>query len=269
MLRLLLLHMKNYALVTGASKGIGREISLKLAALGYPLLLVSRNEGELSRLSASIEERFKVKALFLAIDLAIDGSARNVAAWCTSNNYPVQILINNAGYGLWGDFEKIDVDGQLNMISLNISTLVALTYLLLPILKREQAAYVLNVASTAAYQAVPTLAVYAATKAFVLSFSRAIATELKHTNVSVSCLCPGPTDTGFAERAGMDAIKELAEKFNMSPDEVAKTAIKGMFKRKAEIVPGFLNKLSARAVSFVPKKLVETIAANLYKTPEQ
>jgi len=266
MLRLLLLHMKNYALVTGSSKGIGREISLKLAGLGYPLLLVSRNEAELSRLSASIEEKFKVKTAFLAIDLSIEGSAQKVAAWRESNNYPVQILVNNAGYGLWGDFENIDIGGQLNMINLNINTLVALTHLLLPVLKKEQEAYILNVASTAAYQAVPTLAVYAATKAFVLSFSRAIATELKHTNVSVSCLCPGPTDTGFAERAGLDAIKELAEKFNMTAAEVAETGIKGMFKKKAEIVPGFLNKLSAGAVSFVPKKLVETIAANLYKT---
>ena len=119
-------------------------------------------------------------------------------------------------------------------------------------------------ASTAAYQAVPTLAVYAATKAFVLSFSRALRIELKDV-VSVSCLCPGPTDTGFAHRAGMDAIADLAEKFNMQPGEVAKIGLEGMFNKKAEIIPGLLNKLSAIGSRHLNKALIERIASGLYK----
>jgi len=149
------------------------------------------------------------------------------------------------------------------MLQLNINAVAELTYYLLPQLKK-QPSYILNVSSTAAYQAVPTLAAYAASKAFVLSFSRALRIELKDT-ISVSCLCPGPTDTGFAHRAGMDAIAELAEKFNMRPAEVAKIGVEGMFKRKPEIVPGFLNKVSAIGARHINKALIERIAAGLYK----
>jgi short-subunit dehydrogenase len=256
--------MKNYALVTGASSGIGREIALQLAQAGYSLLLVSRNEAELAELGKLIVQKNGVKTAFLAIDLSLPDSAQQVADWCVKNEYPVDILANNAGYGLWGHFDHVELEGQVNMVNLNISTVVALTYLMLPVLKKASQAYVLNVASTAAYQAVPTLAVYAATKSFVLSFSRAISYELKDTNISVSCLCPGPTETGFARRAGMDALKDLAEKFNMPAAEVARKGIKGMFDKKKEIIPGTLNLISAKAVSFIPKRLVEKVSAGLY-----
>jgi len=259
--------MKNYALVTGASKGIGCEIALQLAKLGYSLLLVARNNDELSTLAAAIEKDYKVKALWLAMDLSTAGGPQQVADWCRKKSVKIEILVNNAGYGLWGDFDTLDLEAQLNMINLNIKAHVALTSLLLPILKQGQQAYILNVASTAAYQAIPTLAVYAATKSFVLSFSRALRYELKDGPVSVSCLSPGPTDTAFAQRAGLDALKELADKFNMSPAVVAKIAIKGMFNRKAEIVPGFLNNAGAKLVSFVPKGFIEKMISKLYKVP--
>ncbi|WP_258137991.1 SDR family NAD(P)-dependent oxidoreductase [Mucilaginibacter phenanthrenivorans] len=259
--------MKNYALVTGASKGIGREIALQLAQRGYPLLLVSRNAGELSALAALVDKEHQVKALWLAVDLSEPGATQKVADWCVTESFKIEVLINNAGYGLWGDFDKIELKNQLNMINLNINALVALTSLLLPILKQSPQAYILNVASTAAYQAIPTLAVYAATKSFVLSFSRALNFELTGSNVSVSCLSPGPTDTGFAQRAGMDALKELADKFNMSPALVAQIAVKGLFNKRIEIIPGFLNAAGARLVSFVPKRLIEKTIGNLYKVP--
>jgi short-subunit dehydrogenase len=261
--------MKNYALVTGASKGIGREIALQLAQLGYPLLLVSRNDAALSILAASIEKDHNVKALWLAVDLSTTNGAQQVADWCKYGAFKIEILVNNAGYGLWGNFDKLGLEDQLNMISLNITAQVALTHVLLPLLKQAAHAYILNVASTSAYQAVPTMAVYAATKSFILSFSRALSYELKDTPVSVSCLSPGPTDTDFVHRAGLDAFKDLADKFNMSPAVVANVAIKGMFNKKAEIVPGFLNAAGAKLVSFVPKLLIEKAIGKLYKVPEK
>jgi len=246
-----------YALVTGASKGIGKDIAILLAQKGYKLLLIARSEAELKQLAGELPGG----ALYLAIDLSEAGAAKKVAAFC--KDLPVSVLVNNAGYGLWGNFAEIDIQQQLNMLQLNITVLIELTWYLLPQLK-QQPSYILNVSSTAAYQAVPTLAVYAATKAFVLSFSRALRMELKGA-VSVSCLCPGPTDTGFAHRAGMDSLADIAEKFNMQPAEVAKIGVEGMFKKKAEIVPGFLNKVSAIGTRYLNKSLIERIAAGLYK----
>jgi short-subunit dehydrogenase len=257
--------METYALVTGASKGIGKSIALLLAKKGYPVLLVARSEDELKALATQITAKYQVQAHWLAIDLSENDATDKVAQWCTDHSYNISILINNAGYGLWGSFESVDLNHQLNMINLNINTLVKLSHKFMERLKQQPQAYILNIASTAAYQAVPTLAVYSATKAFVLSFSRALRYELKDSPVSVSCLCPGPTDTGFAQRAGLDALGDLAEKFNMQPDEVAALGLKGMFNKKAEIVPGFLNKVSAAAGRHLNKALIEKITGNLYK----
>ena len=249
--------MNSYAIVTGASKGIGKEIAILLSKKGYKLLLIARSETELKQLAEELGE----DTLHFAIDLSEPGAAKKVAEFCV--DLPVSILINNAGYGLWANFEENKIEQQLNMLQLNINVVIELTYYLLPQLKK-QPSYILNVSSTAAYQAVPTLAVYAATKTFVLSFSRALRLELKG-SVSVSCLCPGPTDTGFAHRAGMDSLADVAEKFNMQPREVAKIGVEGMFKKKAEIIPGFLNKLSATGARYINKAVAERIASNLYK----
>lgn len=258
--------MNTYALITGASKGIGRALVLQLAKKGYPVLLVARSRDELQALATEIITTYQVQARWLAIDLSDSDAPEKVIKWCTDNSYQVSVLINNAGYGLWGSFEKVDIDGQLNVISLNINTLVKLTHAFLPLLKQQSKAYILNVGSTAAYQAVPTLGVYSATKAFVLSFTRALRYELKGTTISVSCLSPGPTDTGFAHRAGLDAFADLAAKFNMQPEEVAATGLKGMFNKKAEIVPGLLNKISVIGARHLPKALIEKIGGDLYKS---
>ncbi|HMG09691.1 MAG TPA: SDR family oxidoreductase [Mucilaginibacter sp.] len=257
--------MNTYALVTGASKGIGRSIALLLAKKGYPVLLVARSADELEALAQEIAELHHVQAHWLAIDLSEPDSADRVAHWCTDNLYSVSVLINNAGYGLWGKFESLGIDEQLNMINLNINALIKLTHAFLSTLKQQPHAYILNIGSTAAYQAVPTMAIYSATKAFVLSFSRALRYELKGSSISVSCLCPGPTDTAFTHRAGLDALADLAEKFNMQPDEVAALGLKGMFNKKAEIVPGLLNKVSTAAGRHLPKALIEKITGDLYK----
>lgn len=256
--------MSSFALVTGASNGIGKSIAFSLARRKYNLLLVARSESRLKEIADSLSKTYLVEVSYLALDLSEAGSAQKVKDWCDKNSYHVSILVNNAGYGLWGDFDRLSLHDQMNMLQLNVITLVELTYHLLPVMKQEKAAYILNVSSTAAYQAVPTLALYSASKAFVLSFTRALRFELKNA-VSVSCLSPGPVNTNFIDRAGLSSMKAKAEKFGMQPDEVAEIALKGMFEHKAEIIPGLLNVLSAAFTRVLPKKLVEKVAAGLYK----
>lgn len=257
--------MNEYALITGASKGIGKSMALQLASAGYNLLLIARSGTELEELSIQIQNKYQVRVSYLAIDLSENNASKEVAGWCKNQTSQLSILINNAGFGLWGNFEDLVLADQLNMLQLNINAVVELSHLLLLVLKQQKQAYILNIASTAAYQALPTLAVYAATKTFILSYSRALRFELKDSPVSVSCLCPGPTDTGFASRAGMDALTDLANKFNTPPEEVARVGLKGMFNKKAEIIPGFLNKLSAFGANHLPKSLIERISASLFR----
>ncbi|MNX83363.1 putative oxidoreductase [compost metagenome] len=151
------------------------------------------------------------------------------------------------------------------MMQLNMNVVVELSHLLIPILSQEKQAYILNISSTAAYQAVPTLAVYSATKAFVLCFTRALRFELAQTSISVTCFSPGPVDTGFAARAGLNPFNKMAEKFNMQPDEVAKMAVKAMFSKKSEVIPGFTNIISVYANRVLPKAFIEKTAAGIYK----
>lgn len=256
-----------YALITGSSKGIGRDMAIELAKNGYNLLLIARNADELQAAKNYILTNHKVEIDFLAIDLSTSEAPAHVLEWVNSKKYDVSILVNNAGYGLWGMFENLTFASQQNMMMLNMHTLVTLTYLFLPMLKKQNKAFILNIASTAAYQAVPALGVYAASKAFVLSFSRSLRYELKSSNISVTCLSPGATTTNFTNRSGMkssDSMQAMADKFSMPSDVVAKFGIDSMFAKKSEVVPGFTNKIGVWATYFLPKSIVETIAGNLY-----
>lgn len=254
----------SYALITGGSKGIGKEIALLLAAKGYNLLLVARSADELKLVKTELEAKYRVKAEILQADLSHTGSPQQIFDWCESNKYDVSILINNAGYGLWGYVEDLSIETQLSMIQLNVNALAELTLRFIPVLKKASKAYIMNVASTAAYQAVPSLAAYAATKSFVVLFTRGLRFELKKTSVSVTCLSPGATDTNFTNRAGMQAMQAVADKFNMKADAVAKIAVNAMLRGKAEIIPGFTNWISVMATYYLPKSIIEGIAANLY-----
>jgi len=256
----------NYALITGASKGIGKSMAIALAKRKINLLLISRSADELAVLQTAIESEYGVEVHIFAIDLSQPQAAKAVHNWVTEKNYAVQILINNAGYGLWGKFAELDLNAQMEMCQLNMTTVTALCHLFVPVLSTQEKAYILNVCSTAAYQAVPTLAIYSATKSFILSFTRALRFELKDGPVSVSCLSPGPVDTNFAHRAGLDAFNKMAEKFNMKPDDVAEIAIKGLFAGKSEMIPGFTNIISVYANRILPKGFIEKMAAGIYKT---
>ncbi|MGC4022958.1 MAG: SDR family oxidoreductase [Cyclobacteriaceae bacterium] len=256
-----------FALITGASGGIGLSIAYELAKQKIDLILVARTQSKLEAAKKEIEEKYKVRVEVLAIDLSLTGSSQKIVQWIKDNSFSINILINNAGYGVWGKVESTPIDQLNNMMQLNMMTLTEMCHAMLPELKKNSQAYIMNIASTAAYQAVPTLTTYAATKAFVLLFSRGLRMELKGSPVSVTCVSPGPTLTSFVERAGMtESLKKRADKFSMDADAVARIAVKGMFNKKAEVLPGFANWLSVQLTYFVPKALPEMIAEGLYKT---
>lgn len=255
----------SYALITGASKGIGKAIAIELAARKLNLLLVARTESLLSELATDLCKRFNIKVDYLAIDLSSVDAPLQIVAWIKDKGYVVNILVNNAGYGLSGTFEGYSANEHRDMMQVNMTVPVVLTSLMIPELKNQPKSYILNIASAAAYQAVPGLTVYAASKAFLLSFSRGLQYELRKTNISVTVVSPGGTDTDFANRAkvGTKAVK-AGEKLNMTPESVAKLAVNAMFAGKTEIITGFINKLGALLVWLLPKKLTETTAASIY-----
>jgi short-subunit dehydrogenase len=254
-----------YAVITGASGGIGLCLAHELAARKYDLLLIARSEDRLQRASRDLENIYKVKATWLALDLSDPSSVSVLDQHVQTIGLVPEVFVNNAGYGLWGAVERIAPADLENMMQLNMNTLVQLCRMMIPLLRKNKVAYLMNVASTAAYQAVPTLTTYAATKAFVVLFTRGLRWELRGTGISVSCLSPGATSTGFIDRAGLESLKEKAEKFSMKPEDVARIAIRGMFNKKAEIIPGFMNWISVKATYFLPKGLIEKIAAGLYE----
>src|SRR5450432_697760 len=254
-----------FALITGASKGIGKSIAEQLAARGYDLLLVARSGDLLEQVAAEIHLSTKRNCQLLALDLAGDQAAESVYDWCNKNQFEVTVLVNNAGYGLSGSFEKYSAQEHADMLHVNIITLTKLTRLFLPVLLKQPGGYVLNIGSSASYQAVPLLSAYAASKAYVLRFSRGLYQELRKTNVSVTCVCPGPTDTNFVNRAqvGAKGLK-TAERFNMTAQTVAEMAVESLFRRRPEVITGGLNKLSAFFAWLLPKTLVEGVAKKLY-----
>ncbi len=258
--------MTEYALITGASKGIGKAIAHELAARGFNLLLVARSEALLEETATRITTLHPVKADWMALDLSTAEAPQNVYDWCRAKGYTVSVLVNNAGYGLSGPFEKYSTDQNLNMMQLNMLTLVALTRLFVPDFHQLPKAYIMNIASSAAYQAIPNLSLYAATKAFVLAFSRGLHQELHNSPITVTCISPGATDTDFVNRAqlGEKGLK-AADKFNMTPDAVASIAVRAMLAGKAEVITGFVNKVGAAMAWLLPKTLVERTTMKIYE----
>ncbi|MBL7858227.1 MAG: SDR family oxidoreductase [Cyclobacteriaceae bacterium] len=254
------------AIITGASKGLGKALSHELCSRGYEVLLVARSEELLASLAEELTLQYSVKAHYLTIDLALAEAIDQVAQWCESNKFQPSVLANNAGFACWGYFDKLPLPKQLDMLQLNMQSMVALTYRLLPLLRGNEQAYILNVCSTSAYQSVPTLTLYSASKAFVRSFSRGLRYELRKSNVSVTCLSPGPMSTHFLEEANMRAMESTAKKFEMSPELVARQGISAMLKRRPEVIPGFTNFITVAVSKFIPDAWLERIAANLYES---
>jgi len=259
----------SFALITGAGKGIGKAFAENLAQRKYDLLLVSRSEDDLKKVCAELTQRFQISCHYLAMDLSKNDSAKQIEDWINENHFEVSILINNAGYGLWGKFTELSLEEQNEMLSVNISALVNLTHRLVPYLQKQSKAYILNVASSSAYQAMPTLNVYAASKSFVVSFTRALHHELKGSNISVTCLTPGTVKTNFVSRARMPHMQELSDKLSDQPDKVAKAGLKAMFAGKIETIPGFMNHFGVFANRLAPKSFVEKMVAKIYQQKEK
>lgn len=254
-----------YALVTGASKGIGKEIARCLARRQYALLLVARSEDLLQAHATEWSRQYGVEVHYLALDLSLPGAARQVHGWVDRHHWPVQVLVNDAGYGLWGYFHALEREAQNRMLQINMQTLFDLTYLMLPILRENAPAYILQVGSMAGMQAMPSLAGYSASKAFVNTFSRALHEELKPYQVYVTLLAPGSVDTHFVEVSGMHHMEKMAKKTSLSAAVVAGQAIDAMFKRKRQITPGLSNRITAWAIKHLPKSWVEKVIASVYR----
>jgi len=252
-----------YILITGASSGIGEIFAKEYARRGNNLLLVARNEAKLQDLAEKLSAERNVTVKVFKQDLSEPNSAEAVFEHCKSNKIQVELLINNAGFGLTGEFTKQSLDRLEQMISLNINTLMKLTYLFLPEMRSKKAGGIINVASTAAFQPVPYMSAYAATKAFVLSFSEGLHEELRGTGVKVMALCPGGTETQFFEVANYSRSKLMIplEK----PEDVVKVSIDGYRKGYSYVISGFANKLLTFFGRFLPREIVAKIAGSLFR----
>ena len=257
--------MSKTVLITGATTGIGYELAKLFAKDKYELIIIARNETKLSETASSLIKDYNVNVKFISKDLSVPDSAKEIFDELKKENISIDILVNNAGFGDQGAFADSDMKNDIDMISLNITSLVILNRLFLDDMLKRNSGKILNVASTAAFQSGPFMAVYYATKAFVLSFSEAVSEELTGTNVTVSCLCPGPTETEFQNRAGIKKTKMMnRKKFTvMSAAEVALTGYKEMMKGKRNIIPGFANKAGAIFVKLLPRKIITKITRSL------
>jgi short-subunit dehydrogenase len=246
--------MRQITLITGASDGIGAELARIMARDGHDLALVARRRDRLEALADEIAAQGRPRPLVLPCDLSIPAALDDLEAQLLAANAQVAWLVNNAGFGLNGAVASLDRGSQLDMIDLNIRALTDLTLRFLPQISKARGG-LLQVASIAAFLPGPHMAVYYATKAYVLSFSEALAQELKAKGVRVSVLCPGPTSTGFQKRAGLDAA--LFDAMHpMNARTVAQAGYKGLMARQRVIVPGFVNKASRVLAGLTPRALL-------------
>jgi short-subunit dehydrogenase len=246
--------LKKVALITGASAGLGVEFAKALSERGHRLVLVARRKERLDQLAKELG-----KARAVALDLSKAGAADKLIADLQAHGEVVDVLVNNAGFGLIGKFAELDAKRERQMIDLNVGTLTDLCRAVAPQMIKRKSGAILNVASTAAFQPGPKMAVYFATKAFVLSLSEALHEELKPHGVKVSCLCPGPTRTEFGDVAGFGG-NGLFDRVAMESPAVVRAGLEGLDKNKAVVVPGWMNKLTANSGRFAPRSVVRKIA---------
>jgi uncharacterized protein len=259
--------MNKTALITGASTGIGFEFAKLLAADGYNLVLIARDEQKLREIAASLPSKFNISVKIYSKDLSVTSDIENLIRQIREDAGTIEVLVNNAGFGLSGAFVDTDLARELEMIQLNVVSLVIFTKLLAKEMVQGKGGKILNVASTAAFQPGPLMAIYYATKAFVLSFSEALGEELKESGVTVTALCPGPTATQFSKRAELEQSRLFKGAIIPVLDAatVAKIGYDGLSKGQRVVIPGLINKIGAFSVRFTPRKLVAQIAKQLNK----
>ena len=252
------------ALITGASSGIGRELAGLFAQDGHALILVARNTEKLSQLAEELRKTHRIHTEIISQDLSTTASAQKIFEQLKEKEITVEFLVNNAGFGVYGQFRSTDIRRELDMIQVHVAALTHLTKLFLPAMLKQQFGRILNVASTAAFVPGPLEAVYFASKAYVLSLSLALSEELKHTHVTVTALCPGPTTTDFVRRAGIGKTRLFRSGSHvMSAEKVAKIGYRAMQKAKPVVIPGAFNKLQIFSTRFAPRPLTAKITRKL------
>jgi short-subunit dehydrogenase len=248
------------ALVTGASRGIGRAIALEIASRQRGVVLVARTSDRLETVASEIEARYSVETHVLAVDLSDRAASERIASFLETNQLFVHTLVNNAGYGLFGEFSQLDLQEQLDMIQVNLMTLTELTHRLLPPMIERRTGVVLNVGSTAGFQPAPLMALYHATKAYVLYFTEALAEELRGTGVSATALCPGPVKTEFRTKMGVEEKIPWIRWVQVDVDKVARIALNAAERGTVVVVPGFLSGLGSLLAPRLPRALVRKTA---------
>jgi short-subunit dehydrogenase len=254
------------ALITGASMGIGKELAKIFAADGHDVVLVARSEDKLQALAAELQSANGVTAHVVPADLTNPEAPASIFASLEHRGIELDYLVNNAGFGANGPFAELPLQPQMEMIQVNIDSLVALTYLALQRMLARKKGRILNIASTAGFQAGPDMSVYYATKGFVLLFSEGVAEEVKGSGVTVTVHCPGATETAFGGTAGND--QSILFKMGAAPaDKVARHAYKSMMKGKVIAIEGFMNWLAAFSTRFGPRAWTRKISRWLNRTP--
>jgi len=254
------------ALVTGASSGIGRELAILLAADGHDLVLVARDGSRLEELARELAAAHGTRSTIVPRDLSDPNGPEDVLSEVGRLGIDVEILVNNAGIGVSGFFAETDLQRELEMIRVNVMAVTALAKGVLPGMLARRSGRILNVASTAAFQPGPLMAVYYATKAYVLSFSEAISNETAGTGVTVTALCPGPTITEFQEKAGMGQTRLFRSRLVQDAPTAAKAGYEGMKRGRRVVVPGLANKILAQGVRLAPRRLVTAMTRRIQET---
>jgi short-subunit dehydrogenase len=255
--------MKNTALITGASNGIGLELAKIHASKGGDLVLVARNKSKLDELKIELENQFKITVYTIGKDLSETNAAQDIYNETNKQNIQIDYLINNAGFGDFGMFAESDWNKELKMINLNITSLTNFTKLYLQDMVKRRSGKIMNVASTAAFQSGPTMAVYCATKAFVLSFSEAVSNEVSNKGITITSLCPGATETGFQAAGGMEESELFKGKKLPAAKEVAEYGYAAMMKGKVVAIHGIMNYIMSNSIRFIPRAMVLKVSRKI------
>jgi uncharacterized protein len=258
--------VKQTALITGASGGIGLELAREFAKDGYNLVLVARSKDKLEQIAQDFQKQYNITATVLAKDLSKPSAPDELYNELKTLGIQIDALVNNAGFGTYGKFVETPLDKELQAMQLNMVTLTHLSKLFSKDMVARKNGKILNIASTASFQPGPLMAVYYATKAYVLSFSEALANELEGTGVTVTVLCPGPTESGFQERAAMQDSK-LVQKSGMmrmmTSEEVAAQGYQATKRGQVVVIPGFANQMGTLLPRFLPRKAVTGIIRSM------
>ncbi len=254
-------------LITGASSGIGYEFAKIYAKKGYNLVITARRKNNLDRIKQELESfDTSICVDIIVLDLSKQNSAKELYEVVKQRGILIDTLINNAGFGVYGNFIETDIEKEIDMIELNIKSLVVLTKLFLKDMVSRNNGTIINVASTAAFQPGPLMSVYYASKSFVLSFTEAIRNEVRDTNVNISVLCPGPTDTEFEKSASLEESSLFTKLKVMKPEKVAIIGYKGINRNKSVIIPGILNNILITFNKIIPRALVINIVRKLQES---